>query len=94
MRKGGQTGPAVVPGKVDESLLIQAVRYEDELTKMPPKGKLPAASIAVLEQWVKEGALGPAAPSNPVSGRFDPKSPRNQLRRGTQALGLSTDPAA
>ena len=64
MRKGGQTGPAVVPGKLDESLLIQAVRYEDELTKMPPKGKLPAASIAVLEQWVKAGALGPEARSN------------------------------
>ena len=61
MRQGGQTGPAVVPGKLDESLLIQAVRYEDELTKMPPKGKLPAATIAILEEWVKAGAHGPAA---------------------------------
>ena len=61
IRKGGQTGPAVVPGKLDESLLIQVVRYEDELTKMPPKGKLPASSIAILEEWVKAGAHGPSA---------------------------------
>jgi hypothetical protein len=60
LRKGGKTGPALVPGNLDESLLIQAVRYEDVLTKMPPKGRLPAATIAVLEQWVKEGAVGPA----------------------------------
>jgi len=57
--KGGETGPAVVPEKPDESLLIQAIRYDDELTRMPPKGKLPADTIATLEQWVKEGAQGP-----------------------------------
>src|SRR5262245_41696722 len=39
LRKGGDTGPAVVPGKADDSLLIQALRQGDEL-KMPPKGKL------------------------------------------------------
>jgi hypothetical protein len=61
MRKGGQTGPAVVPGKPDESLLVQAVRYEDELTRMPPKGKLPDAAIAALEQWIKNGAEWPSA---------------------------------
>jgi hypothetical protein len=60
MRKGGQTGPALVPGNLDESLLIQAVRYEDDITKMPPKGRLPDTAIAALEQWVKEGAPGPA----------------------------------
>jgi hypothetical protein len=59
MRRGGETGPAVVPGKPEESLLIQAVRYDDQ-TKMPPKGKLPSATIALLEQWVKAGAAGPA----------------------------------
>jgi len=61
MRKGGQSGPAVVPGKLEESLLVQAVRYDDELTRMPPKEKLPAAAIASLEQWVKEGAAVPMA---------------------------------
>ena len=36
---GGDSGPAVVPGKPDESLLVQAVRHEDDL-EMPPDGKL------------------------------------------------------
>jgi Protein of unknown function (DUF1549)/Protein of unknown function (DUF1553)/Planctomycete cytochrome C len=69
--KGGDTGPAIVPGKPDESLLIEAVRYADPALQMPPKGKLPAASIAVLEDWVKRGApdprTGPAAA--PKKGR-------------------------
>src|SRR5437763_8018692 len=37
--KGGENGPAVVPGKPDESRLIKAVRYVDDDLKMPPKGK-------------------------------------------------------
>ena len=56
IRKGGDTGPAVVPGKPAESLLLTAVRYTDESLQMPPKGKLPAAAIADLEAWVNEGA--------------------------------------
>ena len=59
MRKGGDTGPAVVPGDLDASLLLRAVNYDDDVLKMPPKGKLPDASIATLTQWVKEGAVVP-----------------------------------
>jgi hypothetical protein len=59
MRKGGDTGPAVVPGDVEASLLVQAVRYKDEVLRMPPKGKLPEAAIGTLEQWVKGGAVVP-----------------------------------
>ena len=45
-RKGGDQGPAVVPGDPDKSLLIQAIRYTDEDLQMPPKaeGQLPAGS--------------------------------------------------
>src|SRR5207244_156434 len=42
VRKGGDTGPAIVPGKPDDSLLIQAVRHTRGELKMPRKGKLPA----------------------------------------------------
>jgi hypothetical protein len=56
LRKGGETGPALVIGKPDQSLLIKAIRYEDDSLKMPPKGKLPAAAIADLETWIKNGA--------------------------------------
>ena len=50
--KGGDTGPAIVPGKPPESLLIQAVRQAGEL-KMPPKGNLSADAIAILERWIE-----------------------------------------
>ena len=57
--KGGDTGPAIVPGKPDESLLIEAVRYKDPAVQMPPKGKLPDEAVAILEDWVKRGAPDP-----------------------------------
>jgi cytochrome c553 len=56
LRQGGESGAVVVPGKPDESLLIQAVRHENGL-KMPPDGKLNAAQIADLVTWVKSGAV-------------------------------------
>lgn len=57
---GGNTGPALVPGKPDDSLLIQAVRYKDEDLQMPPKGeKLTDQQIADLTEWVRRGAPDP-----------------------------------
>ncbi|MCC6492972.1 MAG: PSD1 domain-containing protein [Pirellulales bacterium] len=56
--EGGDTGPALVPGKPNESLLIDAVRY-GELYQMPPKGRLPQAEVALLEEWVERGAPWP-----------------------------------
>ncbi len=61
MRLGGDTGPAVVPGDVEASLLVKAVKYDDDVLRMPPKGKLSDASIFALSRWVKEGAAGPHA---------------------------------
>ena len=55
---GGDTGPAVVPGKPGESLLLAAIRHEDEL-EMPPKGKLPPEVIADFERWIALGAPTP-----------------------------------
>jgi len=58
--RGGDNGPAVVPGHPDKSLLIQAVRYTDADLQMPPKGeKLSEQQIADLEDWVKMGAPDP-----------------------------------
>jgi cytochrome c553 len=58
-RRGGEQGPAVVPGDLEASLLVQAVRYEDESLQMPPKHRLPAEVVADLEQWVRSGAADP-----------------------------------
>ncbi len=55
VRTGGDSGVVIVPGKPDDSLLIKAIRYTDDSVKMPPKGKLPAAAIADLEEWVQRG---------------------------------------
>ncbi|HEV3167613.1 MAG TPA: PSD1 and planctomycete cytochrome C domain-containing protein, partial [Isosphaeraceae bacterium] len=57
--KGGDSGPAAVIGKPEESLLVQAVRYDDPAVQMPPKGKLDDAQIATLVEWVKRGAPDP-----------------------------------
>jgi cytochrome c553 len=59
---GGRTGPAAVPGKPDDSLLIQRV-LATELKKRMPKGEddpLPAEDIANLKAWIQQGAYYPA----------------------------------
>ncbi len=57
IRKGGETGPAVVAGKPASSLLLDAIRYES--LEMPPDGKLPARVIADFETWIRMGAPDP-----------------------------------
>ncbi|MBC8354646.1 MAG: PSD1 domain-containing protein [Planctomycetes bacterium] len=56
-RRGGDSGAAVVPGDLDASLLLSALRYES--FEMPPDGKLPDAVIAAFETWIKQGAHDP-----------------------------------
>ena len=74
--KGGDSGPAIVPGNPDSSLLIRAVRYRDRNLQMPPDDKkLPAAQIADLEAWVRMGAPDPRAdaPNKYGAAPTDPK---------------------
>ncbi len=81
--KGGDSGPVLVTGDPDQSLLIKAVRYQDKDLRMPPDGKkrLTAAQVADLEAWVKMGAPLPRAGA--VARRHD-------QGESTYALGLST----
>ena len=65
--KGGDSGPAIVPGDPEKSLLIQAVRYTDPGLHMPPSGKLSDAQISDLVTWVRMGAPDPRA-TRPVTG--------------------------
>lgn len=58
IRRGGDTGHAVVPGDSAKSLLIAAIRHEHDL-EMPPKKKLSAEVIADFEKWVATGATDP-----------------------------------
>ncbi len=57
LRAGGETGPAVVPGKPKESLLLEALRYESY--EMPPQQKLPSKVIQDFETWIANGAVDP-----------------------------------
>src|SRR5262245_54187352 len=59
MLKGGDSGPAIVPGKPAESLLLRALRYNDLRLKMPPTGKLSDSVIADFERWIAAGARDP-----------------------------------
>ena len=60
IRKGGVSKrDAVIPGDVEGSQLIEAIRYRNEKLQMPPKGKLSAAEISAFEQWIAMGAPDP-----------------------------------
>ncbi len=55
--KGGDSGPPIVPGKPQESLLIRALSYADEDLQMPPDERLPDDVIAAFETWIRDGAV-------------------------------------
>jgi mono/diheme cytochrome c family protein len=72
--KGGKSGPAIVPNKPADSLMIQAVTHRHERLKMPPSGKLADADIAILTAWVESGAFWPeataTAAAKPQTGEY------------------------
>ena len=57
IRQGGESGPAVVPGDLDSSLLIDAIRHES--LEMPPDQKLPGDVIDDFVKWIEGGAPDP-----------------------------------
>ena len=57
--QGGESGPAIAPGKPEASLLIKAVQYADKDLKMPPEKLLSAEEVSLLVEWVRQGALDP-----------------------------------
>ncbi|MBI3421530.1 MAG: hypothetical protein HY011_01195 [Acidobacteria bacterium] len=58
--RGGKSGPAIVPGEPDKSLLVIALRQTGAL-KMPKGGKLPQAQIDAVAEWIRAGAVWPVA---------------------------------
>lgn len=76
--KGGDLGPAVVPGDPDRSLLIRAIRHDDPDLQMPPNGRLTSSEIGTLEKWVRAGMPTPpdesrdAAAGGPARPAIDP----------------------
>ena len=57
--KGGNSGPAIVPGKPEESLLVKVIEHTHDRLKMPPGGKLSPEEIAAIRGWIEAGAFWP-----------------------------------
>jgi hypothetical protein len=70
---GGDSGPAIVPGRPDESLIVQAIGYADDL-KMPPKKKLTDEKLAAVRTWIAAGAPWPDSDSVPAATTAKPAS--------------------
>jgi hypothetical protein len=93
LRKGGDSGPVIVPGDPKSSLLIQAVHYDG--LEMPPKkkGKLSEREIAALERWVRMGAPDPRTETTAAPGRTSWEEALTQ-RRQWWSLQPVRNPAA
>ena len=71
--KGGDSGPSLVPGQPEKSLIIESVRYKNQDMQMPPKGALPSQEVKWLEEWIRRGAPDPR---ETVTAKTLPGSPR------------------
>jgi len=102
--RGGDNGPALVPGDSAGSLLMKAIRHTDPDLKMPPKEKLPAAVVADLETWIRRGApdprTGPAKSSKGPLWSLQPLKTSTRtsiddfIRATLKEAGLSPSPPA
>ncbi|MCA9224184.1 MAG: DUF1549 domain-containing protein, partial [Planctomycetales bacterium] len=82
IRRGGDSGPAVVPGDVDGSLLIDAVRYES--FEMPPTGRLPDHVVADLTRWIEAGAADPREETSPTTNVAESSKPKIDFAEARQ----------
>lgn len=87
---GGDSGPAIVPGQPDSSLLMEAVRYESY--EMPPRGQLAPDQIAHLEQWIASGAYWPDEPEPEATAAPDNKFDLHARKRAHWAWQPVSDP--
>ncbi|MFT5327848.1 MAG: hypothetical protein ACI8P0_005754 [Planctomycetaceae bacterium] len=77
---GGDSGPAIVPGSPEKSRLLKAVEYSDSELQMPPDSRLAAGDIAILKQWIVDGAFDPRdGESRPSTLPGDPVTNSKEL---------------
>ena len=95
---GGDSGAAIVPGKPEESLLIEAIRYKNRDLQMPPNSPLPKDVVAALERWITLGAPDPrpaldenAAPAEGMSAAEGREFWSFRPRQSPVAEDLSVD---
>jgi len=91
--QGGNTGPAIVPGQPDKSLLLKRVTLADAKRRMPIEGQhLSDEQVAILTKWIKDGAAWPAVRVPAALGK--PKPIYEKLKREHWAWQPLTNPAA
>lgn len=81
MLRGGDSGESVVPAHPERSLLLTAIRYEDEDYEMPPKQALPQAVVKDFAQWI---AMGAPAPESGMATRAPEKDEGIDIERGRE----------
>ncbi len=67
LRRGGDSGPTLIPHQVDESPLLRMLRHVDGVSAMPPERKLAEDSIAAFSEWIRLGAPDPRRDSGPTA---------------------------
>lgn len=70
LTKGGDSGAAIVPGKPDESLLIEAISRTNDALQMPPDDPLPASVVEDFRIWITQGAAWPKTPGSGPDAAF------------------------
>ena len=75
---GGDSGPAIIPGEPEDSLLLHAVSYSNSDLEMPPKNRLPASKIKHLKSWIAMGA------PDPRESKVQKTTPKIDLNKGRQ----------
>jgi mono/diheme cytochrome c family protein len=90
--KGGRSGPAIVPGDPDKSLMIQAVRQTRDTLKMPKGGRLKPSEVDALVEWVRAGAPWPTAVLSAAAGKPADAAPAGAAGMPVPAAG-SASPA-
>jgi hypothetical protein len=91
---GGKRGPVLVPGKPDESRILEILRHQNAV-KMPPGRMLKAAEIAAIERWIAAGAAWPAArmaASPPKPNHWSFKTPQRPALPSVKAAGWVRSP--
>src|SRR4051812_19806594 len=94
--KGGENGPAIVPGHPERSRLVEAIRYGNPDLQMPPKTRLTDQQVADLARWVKMGAPWPDASSavaSPTTAPADDLWRRRETHWAWQPVRPQAPPA-
>ena len=90
MLKGGDLGPSILPGKPHESLLLEALAYENGALQMPPDGKLDEQTLAYVREWISLGAPDPR--KSIVSAQSSPAAPNAAQLWSVQPLTRVSPP--